>query len=213
MKEDRFDVLVGHLLDGDQANAVAEARGLIETGVSRNTIIKNGIEEAMARLDAKCTIDQFNLLEIMLCGRAVTGVMQAIYPPGLDLPEPKAVVTLGSLEGDVHDLGKNIVKLVLTSSGYRVVDCGKNCPLDRMLDQAENASAFAVGVSGLITTIVPQVRLVRDRMRERGLEHMLLFAGGAALSQASPLELNVDYVARNAFDGLHYLDRALGGGS
>ena len=120
-------------------------------------------------------------------------------------------MVIGALEGDVHDLGKNVVKAVLTARRYRVVDCGKDCPMETMIDTAEREAAVALLVSGLITAVIPQVRLLRERMRERGLGHVRLMAGGAALKQASAESLNVDFVADTAFDGLHYLERITGG--
>jgi dimethylamine corrinoid protein len=127
------------------------------------------------------------------------------------LPRTKATVVVGTLEGDVHDIGKNVLKSVLTASGYRVVDCGKDCPVVKMIDVAEREAALAVSVTGLITTVIPQVRILRSKMAERGLVHIKLMAGGAALKQASPESLNVDFVDNTAFDVLHYLDEIIGG--
>jgi methanogenic corrinoid protein MtbC1 len=201
-----MDTLVKLLLDGDQAQAVAEARRLVASGVEPREIISRGVEQAMAQLDAKCTVEQFNLLEIMLCGRAAMSVMKEVYPPNTAVGPTKATVVVGSLEGDVHDLGKNIFKMVLTTSGYRVVDCGKDCPVDTLIDAAEQASAVAIGVSGLIVAVVPQVRRLKERATERGLARTKVMAGGAALRQISAESLKVDFVGASAFDGLHYLD-------
>jgi dimethylamine corrinoid protein len=206
-----MDTLVKALLDGDQAGALAEVRTLCDGGVEPERIVTEGVEKAMAQLDAKCTVEQFNLLEIMLSGRAVMGVIKELYPPMAPLPRTKGTVVVGTLEGDVHDLGKNILKGVLTASRYRVVDCGKDCPVDKMIDAAEREAALAVSVSGLITAVIPQVRILRGRMAERGLGHIRAMAGGAALKQASPESLNVDFVCDTAFDGLHYLDGIIGG--
>lgn len=202
----RLESLVQALLDGDEALALAELERLRQAKVSPRRIVSDGIEEAMARLDAKCTLEQFNLLEIMLCGRAITALIKQLYP--LDQPPPhnRGTVLLASLEGDIHDLGKNIVKVVLTATGYYVVDCGKDCPLDRLMDAAKQHHALAVGVSGLITTVIPQVLEVRDRLARAGLSQVAVLAGGAALRQASAEQLKVDFLAQTAFDGLGYLE-------
>jgi len=118
----------------------------------------------------------------------------------------KATIIIAALEGDVHDLGKNILKMVLTGSGYRVVDCGKDCALPKLLEAVEKEQPLAIGISGLITHIIPQVREVKDRLRLRGLERVKVMAGGAALKQSSPDKLNVDFVAESAFDCLHYIE-------
>lgn len=211
MSTPNMDLLVKALLEGNQNQAISEARKLSHAGIGNDRIITEGVEPAMERLDVKCTVEQFNLLEIMLSGRAAMGVMRELYPPGARPPQTKQTVILASLEGDIHDLGKNVLKMVLTANGYRVVDRGKDCPVEKLIDATEHEGAQAVGVTGLITTVIPQVRQVRDRLKERGLEHIIVMAGGAALKQASAESLNVDFVAENAFDGVHYLDQMAGG--
>ena len=161
MNSQSFDRLIKALLDGDQSVAVAEAVDLRNAGVDNEQIIIGGIETAMGKLDAKCTVEQFNLLEIMLAGRAVTGVIKALYPDGPP-PATRETVALASLEGDVHDLGKNIVKTVLLAKGYRVVDCGKDCPVETLIDKAEREGAGIICISGLITSVMPLVRTGRS---------------------------------------------------
>jgi 5-methyltetrahydrofolate--homocysteine methyltransferase len=201
-----FRPLIDALLAGDHAAALAVTRHLCGTGVGAERIVTDGLEAAMARLDDKCTVEQFNLLEIMLVGRAVSVVVHELYPEGLPPERGRATFIIATLEGDVHDLGKNIVRMVLIGKGYRVVDLGRDCPLDALVAAAEREHARAVLVSGLISTIVPQVRRVRDALRTRGLDGVQVVAGGAALKQLTPQELNVDYVAETAFDGARYLD-------
>lgn len=204
-----MSLLVDALFNGDQARSIAETRNLRNAGVAIERIVVDGIGNAMQQLDAKCTIDQFNLLEIMLVGRAVMGVMKELFPQGA-APEPsRGTVVVAGLEGDVHDLGKNIVKMVLTGKGYRVIDCGKDCPLEKLVDAAEQQHADAVCVSGLITTVIPQVRRLKGLVRQRGLGHIKILAGGAALKQATAESLKVDFVADTAFDGAHYLEAAV----
>lgn len=201
-----FAPLIAALLAGDHGAALAETRDLRRQGATAEAIVTDGLEAAMGRLDEKCTVEQFNLLEIMLVGRAVSVVVHELYPEGLPPREGRATFVIATLEGDVHDLGKNIVRMVLTGKGYRVVDLGRDCPLETLAAAAERERARAVLVSGLISPIVPQVRRVRDALRERGLAGVAVVAGGAALKQLTPADLNVDYVAETAFDGARYLD-------
>jgi len=197
--------LLEALLAGDQTQAIVETRKLLGDGVGCEQIVTKGVEAAMTQLEAKCTVEQFNLLEIMLVGRAVMEVMKDLYPRDASPPYTKGTVVVGTLKGDVHDLGKNIVKMVLTAKGYRVVDCGKDCPVEKLIDTAEQEAAVAIGVSGLITTVVPLVRQLRDILAERGLGHIKVMAGGTALKQGTTESLNVDFVAETAFDGTRYL--------
>jgi methanogenic corrinoid protein MtbC1 len=198
--------LIATILEGDSEEAVSRAKDLRGRGVGPEDIVTNGIEAAMSALDDKCTLEQFNLLEIMLAGRAVMDVMKFLYPAGIAATDSKGAVVIASMEGDVHDLGKNILKMVLIGKGYHVVDCGKDCPLQKLLEAVEKEQPLAVGISGLITTILPLVRQVKDRLALRGLGRVKVIAGGAALKQSSPDGLNVDFVAETAFDILRFLE-------
>ncbi len=199
--------LINALLDGDQSRSIEEAENLMAAGISREEIVIHAIEAAMEKLSEKCTIEQFNLLEIMLAGRAVTGVMKMLYPQGSFPDTRKDTIVIASLEGDVHDLGKNIFKMVLNAKGYRVIDCGKDCPVKKLVETAAQENAQVIGISGLITTIIPQVRQVREQAIKQGLGNVTIIAGGAALRQASEESLNVDFAAESVFDGVKYLDR------
>lgn len=207
MSTPEMNALVEMLLEGDHVAALSEARRLRATGMTAERIVTDGLETAMQQLDDKCTVESFNLLEIMLVGRAVSAVVKELYPEGVPPEQGRDTFVIATLEGDVHDLGKNIAKMVLIGKGYRVVDLGKDCPLETLVNAAEREHAHAVLVSGLITPVIPQVRKVRPALLARGLGNVRVVAGGAALKQSSAEALNVDYVAETAFDGARYLDR------
>jgi methylmalonyl-CoA mutase cobalamin-binding domain/chain len=206
MKKQPMEQLIDALLEGDQTRAISEVTRLQNEGIDNEQIIIDGIESVMVRLDTKCTVEQFNLLEIMLVGRAVMGVIKTLYP---DAPPSatRETIVLASLEGDVHDLGKNIVKTIMIAKGYRVVDCGKDCPVEKLVEAAVREEAAVIGISGLLTNVIPLVRQVIPMARTRGLTKVMILAGGAALKQASADALNVDYVADSVFDGIHYLEQ------
>lgn len=204
--------LIAAVLEGDTEICLSEARNLSKSGFKSEQIVIHGLGEAMSALDTKCTLEEFNLLEIMLAGRAVMAVMKFLYPDGTARPETKGTVVIATLEGDIHDLGKNILRIVLIGKGYRVVDCGKDCPLPRLIETAEKERPLAVGISGLITPVIPQVQQVKEKLAHRGLEEVKVIAGGAALKQSSPGKLNVDFVAESAFDGIRYIENIAGDG-
>lgn len=205
-----MDRLVQALLDGDQAQSVAAALELRAAGIDNARIVSEGIEGAMGWLNAKCTLQQFNLLEIMLCGRAATAVTKTLFPPDAPAATTRGTVVLAVLEGDVHDLGKNILKMILTVAGYRVVDCGKDCPVESLIETVARERPLAVGISGLITTVIPQVRQVKGLLAGCGMADLPVMAGGAALKQATAASLNVDFVGQSAFDGIHWLNQLEG---
>jgi dimethylamine corrinoid protein len=211
MSDPSMDDLIAAILEGDCTESVSHAKSLLENGVSSKHIVTDGIEAAMSRLNAKCTLEQFNLLEIMLAGRAVMEIMKFLNPSGPAITGAKGTIVLATLEGDIHDLGKNVLKTILIGRGYNVVDCGKDCPLQKLIETAVKEHPMAVAISGLITPIIPLVRQVKDLLFIRGLSDVKVIAGGAALKQSSHDRLNVDFLAESAFDVLPYLDGLTGG--
>jgi len=118
----------------------------------------------------------------------------------------RAKIILGTIKGDIHEIGKNIFSMVMRSYGHQVIDMGKDVdPADLVMSAIDHKADF-IAVSGLITTTIPYVREVRKYAADRGSHTVKIIAGGAALQQSSAEYLNVDYVADTAFDGLHYIN-------
>ncbi len=201
------------IIAGENEDAVAIANTLINRGIKPEEIIINGVTAAMEYLDKKCTIQDFCLLELMLAGRAAMDVIDYLCTEGI-INEgallntglySRAKIILGTIKGDIHEIGKNIFSMVLRSYGYQVIDMGKDAdPADLVMSAIDHKADF-IAVSSLITTTIPHVREVRKYAADRGGHTVKIIAGGAALKQSSAEYLNVDYVAGTAFDGLHYI--------
>jgi dimethylamine corrinoid protein len=208
-----FDDFIASLLEGDVEKSISIVKQLRDSGISENDIVVNGIEKAMESLDTKCTIEEYNLLEIMLVGRAVMSVIRYLFPegeiPSKDLSHQKTVI-VASLEGDVHDLGKNIVKSILTCRGFHVFDCGKDCPVLKIVEAAKMVNPIAICVSGLISPIILQVRKIKSSLALENLGYIPVLAGGAALKMLSAESLQVDYVGETVFDAERKIDELIG---
>ena len=201
------------IIAGENEHAVAIANTLINRGVTPAEIIINGVTKAMEYLDKKCTIQEFCLLELMLAGRAAMDVIDHLCAEGtlndgasLDSnPFSRKKIILGTIKGDIHEIGKNIFSMVMKSYGYNVIDMGKDVdPADLVMSTIDHKADF-IAVSSLITTTIPHVREIRKYAANRGDHTVKIIAGGAALRQSSAEYLNVDYVADTVFDGLHYI--------
>jgi methanogenic corrinoid protein MtbC1 len=207
---DTMPVLVDALVAGDHKKSLEAAEALLAAGVEVEEIVRSGIQPAMEALDNKCTVEEYNLLEIMLTGRAVSVVAKALFPGAEEPPNPKATVVVASLEGDVHDIGKYIVKMILLGNRYRVVDCGKDIPVAQVVETVSRENAAALCVSGLITSVIPRVKQIKPALSEAGRDDVKVLAGGAALKQSTAESLQVDFVGQTAFDAAGYLDAIWG---
>ena len=201
-----LESLVQALTEGEREQSLRIVADLVSGGMPSVDIITGGVEKAMAALDKKCTAEQFNLLEIMLAGRAVMAVIRRLFPDDAALPAVRGSVVVAVLEGDIHDIGKAILKIVLTGNRFRVIDCGKDVSVAAVISAAAQSGAAAVCVSGLISSVIPQVRALRPALARAGLAHVRVLAGGAALKQCTMAALNVDHVGQTAFDAVAYLE-------
>ena len=201
------------IIAGENEDAVAIANTLINRGVKPEEIIINGVTKAMEYLDKKCTVQDFCLLELMLAGRAAMDVIDYLCTEGIinddtlfdtDVYSREKII-LGTIKGDIHEIGKNIFSMVMRSYGYQIIDMGKDVdPADLAMSAIDHKADF-IAVSSLITTTIPHVRKVGKYAADRGDHTTKIIAGGAALRQSSAEYLNVDYVADTVFDGLHYI--------
>ncbi len=210
MNKQDFEQLILSLKDGNYKKSVEEAQKLIEKNYTKEDVVIHGIHPAMEMLDSKCTSEQFNLLELMLAGRAVSSVINLLFADMQVSVTTKPTVVLATLEGDIHDLGKNIVKIILIGKGYKVVDCGKDVSVEKIVTSLKESKAKSLCISGLITSIIPEVKNVKKMLIKNDLSEVVVLAGGAALKQSNKKELNVDYIGQTAFDAAHFLDSIFG---
>ena len=134
--------------------------------------------------------------------------------------QEKGTIVLATVKGDVHDIGKNLVDIILTNNGYRVVNLGIKQPIDAILDAAPRSTgAHAIGMSGLLVKSTVMMRENLEEMSRQGLEIPVLL-GGAALTRGlcrgrlrPRLPRRRVAYARDAFDGLHLMDKVIDNGS
>jgi methylmalonyl-CoA mutase cobalamin-binding domain/chain len=146
----------------------------------------------------------------MLAGRAMMAVMDKVVAKHLPaakqaLVAPAQTIVLGTIKGDIHELGKHVVKMLLKANGFKVIDIGKDVHPANFVKAAAIEGASSIGVSSLITLTIPYIREIRHLLAAEGIEGVTVLAGGAAIQQARPEDLNVDFIAKSAFDGLHFL--------
>jgi methylmalonyl-CoA mutase cobalamin-binding domain/chain len=202
---------------GENRRAVACAHKLLEESYSVTDIVQ-ALADGLAVLRNKCTVENFQLLDVLLASRAMVEVvdecianklervmdeMVGQYAQDSGKPARKTVV-IGSIEGDVHDLGKHVVATLLRFNDFNVVNLGKDVPVDNFVEAAIRENADFVGVSCMMTVCMPRIREIKSALAAKGRGGIKVVGGGAALQQTSAESLDLDYRAYDAFDGLDY---------
>lgn len=201
---------------GENLEAVVEADRLISQGVSVEKIINEGLITSLQSLNDKCTKENFQLLDVLLASRAMVEVVDQILSRKLedsmdqfaDVYEKKhkdktKTLVIGTIQGDVHDLGKHLVATLSKISGIKVINLGKDVPPEVFVGTAIKENADIIGVSSLMTVCLPTINKIKSLLQDKDINPVIV-AGGAAAQQVEDGYLNVDYVAFDAFDGLNY---------
>jgi 5-methyltetrahydrofolate--homocysteine methyltransferase len=118
-------------------------------------------------------------------------------------------ILMATVEGDIHDIGKNIVCTLLENHGFEVIDLGKNVPAERILEAARQHRVDAVGLSALMTTTIQQMELVLERLRAAGIRAFTM-VGGAVVTQEYAERIGADLYARDALEAVARIKQLLG---
>ncbi len=158
----------------------------IDEGVAAETILNDGLMAGMNIIGGKFKRDEVFVPEVLVAGRAMnTGT--AMLKPLLvnSTRENKGKVLIGTVKGDMHDIGKNLVKMMIEGKGFEVVDLGVDVPADKFLKTAEEGRFDIVCLSALLTTTMNEMKVVVDEFQKAGVrERYKIMIGGAPITQS-----------------------------
>lgn len=167
--------------------------------------LRKGMEEIGQRYET----GELFLADLIMAGEIMKGATDLLRPHltgQADLPGHRVV--LGTIEGDLHDIGKDIVATILTSSGFDVRDLGIDVPPKRFVEEAQKTKARLVGISALLSTTVPRCRDVVTELEKRALRKKVkVIAGGAAVREEHTLAFGVDGAVNDAMKGLEIMKK------
>ena len=214
---DRLTELVTLVQQGDNQEAVECADLLLADSYSIEQIIF-ALSQGLSVLKNKCTVENFQLIDVLLAGRAMVEVMDECVARKLQetMDEaasayeksspttPVGTLVIGTIQGDSHDLGKHIVATLSRYADINVVNLGKNVPVESFVKAAIDEKADYVGVSCLMTASLHKIGEIKPALLQKGYSNIKVVGGGAALVVSSAEALKLDYIATDVFDGLDY---------
>ncbi|SDX98990.1 corrinoid protein [Citreimonas salinaria] len=138
--------------------------------------------------------------EVLLAANAMKGGMAILKPLLVETGAPKmGKMVIGTVKGDIHDIGKNLVSMMMEGAGFEVVDLGINNPVENYIDTAKAEEADIVGMSALLTTTMPYMKVVIDTMIEQGIrDDYIVLVGGAPLNEEFGKAIGADAYCRDA---------------
>ena len=209
----RSDVIYNAIVEGNRDAAVDEVKAELDRGVSPQVILDDSLVPAMDRVSELFDTNEYFVPELMIAARAMQGCMALLNPQLKQCGIKKAGrVVLGTVQGDMHDIGKNLVGSMLEGGGFEVVDLGVNVPAETFLERAGEMEGSVIALSALLTTTMPAMRRVVELRDSLGLQNAhRVIIGGAPVTQEFANEINADGYSENASGAVALARRLMAG--
>ena len=181
------------VIEGNSELAVSIAKNIISQGIDINDAIFKGLNEGMRIVSDLYAKREYFLPEIIISADALYDALE-VFKPYLELTntKSKAIVVIGVVRGDVHDIGKNLTKLFLEASGYKVIDCGRNVQPDIFIKTIKENNADVLALSTLMNPTLESITNLIELLKEENLKEKLkIIIGGAATSEQFAQKIGV----------------------
>jgi len=208
-----YDALVEAVIAGDEKEVEAQVNQALSQGADARDILKNGLIAGMEVVGQRFRAGEMFLPEVLLCAE--------VMHKGLDIIDPllaktehegQGKVVMGTVEGDIHDIGKRIVSFLLEGTGFEVIDLGVDVKADTFAQAIEEHKPDVLGMSALLTTTMPNMGKTIELLKEKGLrEKVKIIIGGAPTSEQFAHSIGADGYAPEAGSAVELVKRLLGG--
>ena len=196
-----MDELAGCLYDGDAAAVVERVQRAVLQQVDPAVILRQGLLAGMNRVGQEFQAGELFVPELIVAARAMHAGLDELRPhltlTGAGPARPIGTIVLGTVRGDLHDIGKRIVGIMMEAGGLRVIDLGHDVPVERFVAAAREAQAELVGMSALLSTTMPVMRTTIEALRTAGVGARVL-VGGASVNRDWAEQIGADGYAPDA---------------
>lgn len=188
------------LYDGLKEEVVEGVNILLERGWSPYRILTEALVEGMRIVGIDFRDGILFVPEVLMAANSMKGGMTILRPLLAETGAPKiGKMVIGTVKGDIHDIGKNLVSMMMEGAGFEVVDLGINNPVENYLEALEEHKPDILGMSALLTTTMPYMKVVIESMKEQGLrDDYVVLVGGAPLNEAFAEAIGADAYCRDA---------------
>lgn len=210
--EEFYQEAIQAILDADRARAEDVATRALAAGLAPGDIMQNGFVKGIQEIGELFESGEVFLPELMMAANAMAGateITNAALASAGGSAETKGKVVIGTVQGDVHDIGKAIVIAYLKANGYEVTDLGRDVAAQSFIDKAKELDADVIGMSALLTTTMEEQKKVIKQLKDEGLAFKTV-VGGAPATQRWADQIGADAYAEDANDGVKKIDALLG---
>jgi len=200
------------VLAGDAKTSRAVTELALNEGADPLKLVNDYMVPAMDEVGRRFECNEYFVPELLLSARAMKAALELIRPRLVAAgAEPVGRVAIGTVKGDLHDIGKNLVAAMLEGGGFEVIDLGVNVTPEKFIEAVKSGKANVVAMSALLTTTMPSMKLTIDALKQAGVrDQVKVLIGGAPITQKYAEEIGADGYSDNAPGAVSLARRALG---
>jgi 5-methyltetrahydrofolate--homocysteine methyltransferase len=200
------------ILAGNADTAVAATRVALNKGENPADLISQGISPAMGEIGRQFEAGECFVPELLMAARATKAIFQILRPLLAQTgAKPRGRVVLGTVRGDLHDIGKNLVAAMLEGGGFEVTDLGTDVPAEKFISAVREKQAQIVGLSALLTSTLPAMKAAVEAFREIGTrDGVKIMVGGAPVTQVFADAIGADGYGESAAASVDLARRLIG---
>lgn len=205
MAEEMYEKMKQAVIDGESEDAEELAKQALEQGLDPLACIENGLTKGIQRVGELFSSGEFFLPELIMGADAMKTGLDILEPALLGDQQREVVgrVVLGTVEGDLHEIGKTLVGTMLTANGFDVIDIGVDKSADEFIAAVKENNAEIVGASALLTTTMLQQKALIQALEEAGLKDQVkVMVGGAPVTDSYAKEIGADGYAEDAISAV-----------
>ena len=211
-REEWFQKAVQSILDTDEEAAKKIATDALEAGMDPLEMINQGFTEGIRKMGDLFERGEVFLPGLIVASEAMTAAVKILEAalPAEKQEEKKAVIVLGTIEGDIHDIGKGIIATMLRVHGFDVHDIGRDVPIEKFVDKAKEVNADVVGSSAMMTTTQIGQRKLEEALKNAGIrDNVLTMVGGAVATDHWARRIGADFFGESPLDTITKLEQSL----
>jgi 5-methyltetrahydrofolate--homocysteine methyltransferase len=181
----KYQDLADAIIAGDNVKSKEVTQKLVDSGVKATEILNGGLVPGMDVVGVRFKANEMYIPEVLIAARAMHAAMDIIKPLLAEAGAiMKGTIVVGTVQGDLHDIGKNLVCMMLEGGGYTVIDAGVDVPGDKFVEEVKKSGAKVVGLSALLTTTMPSMKDVIIALKaDAATKDVKVMVGGAPLTQ------------------------------
>lgn len=195
-----FQNMIDTLIEGDEKKLISLAQSALDEGISANEILEKGLMAGMDIVGEKMEAEDMFIPEVLRSAKSMSAAID-ILRPHLVEGDIRVIgkVIIGTVKGDLHDIGKNLVAMMLESAGFEVYNLGADILPDKFVEEIKDKDANMLCLSALLTTTMPMMKITIDTLAESGIrDQVKVMIGGAPVTQDFADQIGADGYAHDA---------------